>query len=47
VEEVRSGVTYYNNYEPLVPGTISQHPEWFDEALAKEAWERTEQVLKA
>jgi len=47
VDEVRSGVTYYNNYEATVPGAMSMHPEWFDESIAKEAWERTLKVLKA
>jgi NAD(P)-dependent dehydrogenase (short-subunit alcohol dehydrogenase family) len=47
VDEVRSGITYYNNYEPTVPGAMAMHPEWFGEEIAKEAWERTVKVLRA
>jgi NAD(P)-dependent dehydrogenase (short-subunit alcohol dehydrogenase family) len=47
VDEVRAGATYYNNCEALVPGAISQHPEWFSEEVAKEAWERTAKILTA
>ena len=46
VGDVRNnGTFYYVNSAPETPGKIGGHKEWFNAALAKESWERTEALL--